>query len=405
MPPLSLDRPTMTMLSSADATEGADFPTGPVPTRFLPCVQYPPLRVNIHAAPTPPLSLDPPTITMLPSAESATEGVDFPTAPAPTSFLSCVQRPPLRVNTNATPPSSANPPKMAILPSADSATDVPWRPTAPVLTSLLPCCVQTPSLRVNTHAAPAAPRPKGTDRSHGLSPGPPTIAVLPSADSATDMPWRALPTASMLTSFLPRCVHTPRVRVNTHAAPVLPLSDHPPTMAVLPSAESATDMPWRAFPTAPLPTSFLPCCVQVAPLRVNTHAPSAPQPPILPTMAVLPSAESATEIPGPGGNGGSLAPLPTSLLPCCVQILPLRVKTHAAPVVLLSLGPPMMAVLPSEERATDAPWDHNPPPCSLVVPTSLPPCCVQVPPLRVNTHAAPAGPTTGDRSRSARSEE
>src|SRR6516162_6397041 len=53
------------------------------------------------------------------------------------------------------------------------------------------------------------------------------------------------------------------------------------------------------------------------------------------------------------------------------------------------------------KRATDAPWDHNPPPYSLVVPTSLPPCCVQVPPLRVNTHAAPTGPTTGDRSRSA----
>src|SRR6516225_3708946 len=233
---------------------------------------------------------------------------------------------------------------MTMLPSAESATEVlPRRPTAPVLTSLLPCCVQTPSLRVNTHAAPAAPRPKGTDRSHGLSPGPPTMAVLPSADNATDTPWRALPIASV-------------------------------------------------------PTSFLPCCVQTPPVRVNIHAPSAPQPP---TMAVLPSAESATDIPWPGGNGGSLAPLPTSLLPCCVQILPLRVKTHAAPVVLLSLGPPMMAVLPSEERATDAPWDHNPPPYSLVVPTSLPPCCVQVPPLRVNTHAAPTGPTTGDRSRSA----
>src|SRR6516225_7357552 len=165
---------------------------------------------------------------------------------------------------------------MTMLPSAESATEVlPRRPTAPVLTSLLPCCVQTPSLRVNTHAAPAAPRPKGTDRSHGLSPGPPTMAVLPSADNATDTPWRALPIASVPTSFLPCCVQTPPVRVNTHAAPALPLSAQPPTMAVLPSAESATDIPW------------------------------------------------------PGGNGGSLAPLLTSLLPCCVQILPLRVKTHA----------------------------------------------------------------------------
>src|SRR5262245_65641372 len=109
-------------------------------------------------------------------------------------------------------------------------------------------------------------------------------------------------------------------------------------MAVLPSAESATDIPWRAFPTAPVPTSFLPCCVQAPPLRVNTHAPSASQPP---TMAVLASAESATAIPWPRDNGGWLAPLPTSLLPCCVEILPLRVNTHAAPVGPLSVGRPV----------------------------------------------------------------
>ena len=121
-------------------------------------------------------------------------------------------------------------------------------------------------------------------------------------------------------------------------------------------------------------------------------------------MAVLPSADSATDIPCPSGNGGSparSAPVPTSLSPCCVQTPPLRVNTQAAPVVLLSLGPPTMAVLPSADSATDAPWDHNPPPYSLVVPTSLLPCCVQTPPLRVNTHAAPAGPAEGDRSRSA----
>src|SRR5271165_3409232 len=237
---------------------------------------------------------------------------------------------------------------MAELPSADSATDMPWRPlsAAPVLISLLPCCVQTPALRVNTHAAPAAPRPNGTDPSRALSLGPPTMAVLPSADSATDMPW-------------------------------------------------------RAFPAAPVPTSFSPCCIQTPPLRVNTHTASACHPP---TMAVFPSADSATDIPWPSGNGGSPArytPVPTSLLPCCVQTPPLRVNTHAAPVVLLSLGPPTTAVLPSADRATDAPWDHSPPPYSLVLPTSLSPCRLQTPPLRVNTHAAPVGPTKGDLSRSA----
>src|SRR5215475_11244002 len=238
-----------------------------------------------------------------------------------------------------------------MLPSAERATDVPTRATAPVLTSLF-CCVQTPPLRVNTHAAPVAPRPKGADRSHRLSPGPPKIAVLPSADNATEMPWLALPPASVPTSFLPCCVQTPPFRVNTHAAPVLLLSDHPPTIAVLPSADSATDIPWRAFPTAPVPTSFLPCCIQTLPLRVNTHAASVPHPP---TMAVLPSAETATDIPWPSGNGGSPAPLPMSLLPCCVQTSPLRAHTHADPVVRLSLGPPTMAVLPSAETATDAP--------------------------------------------------
>src|SRR6266550_2715749 len=183
-----------------------------------------------------------------------------------------------------------------MLPSADRATDVPSRATALLLTSLF-CCVQILSLRVNTHAAPVAPRPKGANRSHRLSPGPPKIAVLPSADNATDVPWRALP-------------------------------------------------------TAPVPTSFLPCWLQTPPLRVNTHAPSAPHPP---TMAVLPSAESATDIPWPRGNAGSPAPLPTSLLPCCVHTSPLRENTHAAPRLQLSLGPPTMVVLPSPDTATDAP--------------------------------------------------
>src|SRR5436309_2321447 len=121
---------------------------------------------------------------------------------------------------------------------------------------------------------------------------------------------------------------------------------------MLPSADSATDVPWRAFPVL---TSLSPCCVQTPLLRVNTHAASAPHPP---TMAVLPSPDRATAIPCPEGNGDSPArgtPVPTSLLPCCVQIPPLRVNTHAAPVVLLSLGPPTIAVLPSADMATDAP--------------------------------------------------
>src|SRR5262245_37273518 len=77
--------------SSADtATEGVDFTIASLPISFLSCDQPPPLRLNAQAAPIPPLSLDPPTMMTLPSADSATNGADFPTALVPTSFLSSV---------------------------------------------------------------------------------------------------------------------------------------------------------------------------------------------------------------------------------------------------------------------------------------------------------------------------
>src|SRR5215469_12097948 len=126
-----------------------------------------------------------------------------------------------------------------------------------------------------------------------LSPGPPTSAVLPSADSATDWPWLAapVPAAPVPTSSAPCWLHTPPLRVNTHAAPVLPA--FPPTIAVLPSADSATERPWLAPPpAASVPTSFGPCWLHTSPLRVNTH--DAPVPPLSvrpPTIAVLPSAD------------------------------------------------------------------------------------------------------------------
>jgi len=60
------------------------------------------------------------------------------------------------------------------------------------------------------------------------------------------------------------------------------------------------------------------------------------------------------------------------------------IKTHAAPMPLLSKGPPATAVLPSADSATDQP-------CSALrwavstssLPTSLLPCCVQTPSLAV----------------------
>src|SRR5665213_1502884 len=95
-----------------------------------------------------------------------------------------------------------------------------------------------------THAAPAP-----------LSSVPPTMAVLPSPERDTELPWAAFPTMPEPTSLVPHWVQTPSLRVQTQqAAPPL-LSNGPPAMAVLPSAERDTETEER-FPTAPEPTSL-----------------------------------------------------------------------------------------------------------------------------------------------------
>ena len=58
---------------------------------------------------------------------------------------------------------------------------------APVPTNLGPCWLHTPPERVNTHAAPTLP-PELPLMTMGLSLGPPTMAVFPSLESATDKP-------------------------------------------------------------------------------------------------------------------------------------------------------------------------------------------------------------------------
>src|SRR5262245_13976514 len=71
-----------------------------VPINFLSPDQPSPLWANTQTAPIPPLSLEPPIIMTLPSADSPTEGADFPIALVPTSFLSSLHRSLPRVNTN-----------------------------------------------------------------------------------------------------------------------------------------------------------------------------------------------------------------------------------------------------------------------------------------------------------------
>src|SRR5262245_22903871 len=113
-----------------------------------------------------------------------------------------------------------------------------------------------------------------------LSAFPPTTAVFPSADIATEAPCCAGSTAPAPTSLVPRWLHTPPLRVHTHAAPAIPLSPYPPTTAVFPSAVTATEFPCFAAPTANVPTSLVPCWLHTPPLRVHTHA--APAKPLSP---------------------------------------------------------------------------------------------------------------------------
>src|SRR5438552_284723 len=93
------------------------------------------------------------------------------------------------------------------------------------------------------------------------------MAVLPSADNATEVPWltEGPATAPVPTSFGPCWVQSPLVlRVKTHVAPSPSFSNGPPTMAVLPLLDRATDQPCLASPAAPPPTSFDPCWVHCA---------------------------------------------------------------------------------------------------------------------------------------------
>src|ERR1051326_3599859 len=122
------------------------------------------------------------------------------------------------------------------------------------------------------------------------------MAVLPSLESATDQPCWARPVGPVPTSFACSNQLAPE-RTNTQAAPVAPLSSGPPTMAVLPSADMHTEAPCSAAPTAPEPTSFT-CWTQVEPARRYIHAaPVEPASSAPPTIATLPSNDSETASP------------------------------------------------------------------------------------------------------------
>src|SRR5207245_936854 len=135
--------------------------------------------------------------------------------------------------------------------------------------------------------------------------------------------------------------------------------------------DNATLTPKRPAPVSSLAVSFEPCWVQGEPARGNTHA--APTLLLLakpPISAVLPSEDNATLEPNWPAPVSSLA---VSFCPCWVRGEPARVNTHAAPTLLLSMKPPISAVLPSEDNATLRPnWPA--PVSSLAV--SFEPCWI-----------------------------
>ena len=98
------------------------------------------------------------------------------------------------------------------------------------------------------------------------------------------------------------------------------------------------------------------CSVHVTPLRIKITA----EPPLLPTelsvgapaIAVLPSLDNATEKP----NWAPTEPIECVKAACCVQVAPLRVNTTALPEfdpLGSSSGTPQIAVLPSPDNATE----------------------------------------------------
>src|SRR5208282_4323952 len=93
-------------------------PIAPVPTSFACWFHIPPERAYTHAAPTPLSSPKPPTMAMFPSAESEVElpSPAAPIAPVPTSFACWLHVAPERVKTHAAPapPLSLEPPNSGV---------------------------------------------------------------------------------------------------------------------------------------------------------------------------------------------------------------------------------------------------------------------------------------------------
>src|SRR5438034_5946915 len=249
---------------------------------------------------------------------------------------------------------SRYPPTSAVVPSLERARPQPKlaRPLSPPPVSFGPCCAQAAE-RLNAQAAPTA---------LSLSPlswDAPISAVLPSAESATlppNSPAPISPPTTFCRESFRSCVQLlASERAKTQAAPALPSSSLPPIRAVPPSPESATLTPKPALPTSSPPVSLCPWRANLPPAtRRNTQAAprrwSSSGPPI---SAIVPSEESATL---PPKEAVPLSPyfLPRSS-PCERHPEPERAKNQTAPFRPSVLGAPIRAVLPSGVRATLSP--------------------------------------------------
>ena len=147
-------------------------------------------------------------------------------------------------------------------------------PRLPV--SLTPCWVQVEPERVNTHAAPTptlAP-PRADPRSarccrRRRAPRCNRTGVAGGFAAPISSEAFAIELFALLFPFGSRARET-------HAAPTSSLSPGPPSSASLPSAESATLLPNSPAPASPLPLSFAPCWAHVVVVRRKTHAAPTP---------------------------------------------------------------------------------------------------------------------------------
>src|SRR5262249_2022078 len=299
---------------------------------------------------------------------------------------------PVRVKTHAAPkpdhghvgrvslpscPLSPGPPTSAVRPLAESARLAPNAPSTLSSLGLSPSPCWV-------QAAPECVKTHAVPLPWLLLPSP-ISAVLPLAESATGGPMKPFLRALRGLSASPCCVHAAPERVKAHAAgPSWSLI--PPTSAAPPCPEIATLEPNLPPRLAKLGLSSSPCWVHVPPERVNAQAVPKPKPLLCgaPISAVLPLAESATLQPKEK-LGSSLG---LAIAPCSVHAPPERVKTHAAPGRWASVGPPISPVLPSAESATLQPKLTGKP-MGVSLGLKITACSVHAPPERVKTHAAP----------------